>query len=893
MSSKVSGGGCYVCTVDVVVSDNLIGVGIKNDLDSYVNPAGEAVSINSELTKRGAVEASEFGLAVSCGHYAEYGIVDSPLIAPTDAGIANLVNSVVNELHFEVNVSLSIKLECKVTNGVRTSGEAGELVCSAVCRRQPHLKLLLSASLCISSDELKVTVLHYGVVRTVSGVNGVVLRCVSVHTVVVGTVGVIEGFYYEAVVTYRTVVGKSRTGVVSGDVMSYVAGSALNVATYSTSRCYCTSGSSIGVTESRTLSMSTCGTGLGSGTGRSLHGVTCRISEVTVLELGTSGMITFVNGVTAHSTCGSDNLSCNKVTFVEVNATYGTYVVIVGLVSERCIFYVLGVKYLLTYGTVGFYVVRTAVYTVGSNNVNVSGCFGVAESGRTFVNKSTSGAVLSVFAISVYPSVLVLVEEPLRVLLVTEEHIINCEAGTGSGPTTHIEVVDVEVQDGLLSLGVKKVVSIGVYERVVDVVADGKNAILVDLDEHLDVNPISTINGSEYVGGYVITGNFEGTVAVRRDAKDVKGVSAPTVGGAESLLVFIPVRIVTGGHDDNTHGLGDSTGLHTEGEYTKGFVGCIPTGHSVSMVLIVGGTVDHVLRFLLACLDRVRAVYDRNGGITVLGEEEVRLIITGVGDKLIGGEGVVTCSTCVSKCSTVEVRYGSMGSNCLALSRATSICTSGGIIASCRKHIVAKSGDISSGLSLSLYATNGTLGNVVSSAFIGTSGKSYSLGGGLAGSMSCKITGGSLTFLTSSKSLTGSLSVVVLEHFLVSTTALTSPLVTTKGVSGHLVSKSSAFVGYGALSSAFECTVSGLSTVNAALLSAFVVSVVLELVVELIDGEMLGGCDLVTLQTSDNHIVATGSCTGCRMIILLHCNCALGVMAKSCLAVLSVGVATD
>ena len=107
------------------------------------------------------------------------------------------------------------------------------------------------------------------------------------------------------------------------------------------------------------------------------------------------------------------------------------------------------------------------------------------------------------------------------------------------------------------------------------------------------------------------------------------------------------------------------------------------------MVLIVGGTVDHVLRSLLACLDRVRTVYDRNGGITVLGEEEISLISTGVGDNLIGGEGVVTCSTCVSKCSTVEVRYGSMGSNCLALSLATAVLTSGGIVASSGSHIVS------------------------------------------------------------------------------------------------------------------------------------------------------------------------------------------------------------
>ena len=756
VSSKVSGGGCYVLTVDVVVSDYLIGDRIENDLDSYVNPAGEAVSVNCELTKRYTVEASELGLAVSSGHYAEYGIVDSPSIAPTDGFAVERVNSMVNKLHLEVNVGLSVNSEGEVTDGVGSCGEAGELVGAAVCGRQPELELLLSAGLCISSDELEVTVLHYRIVSLigVGGIYGIVGSCVSVHTVVVGTVGVVEGLNVEVVITSSTLISEVGTVKCYGESMSGCVGSTLSSATYGTGLCCCAGRSGVGVTglgNSLECGVITSGASyvrlmaiLGTGGSISL------VRNLSVTESGIYNFLLFGNHLatyrtvnyavvlTCRSTCGKSYilsyccglgvtkcgnyflcggelttngtlLTCGKtgsgtssgsacyrstagiyVITVKASATVvtnevGVFILMSGSldrslsyesrsltafsgtdltvgktclgtgcgstgngllkVAKSCISNSLSAEFLITYGTVGDYFVVTCVYTVRSYDVFILGCIGVAE--RRAFGESTCGTMLSFLTGSVCPCVSVLFEEPLGVLLVTEVHVVDCETGAGSSPTTHIEVVDIEVQDRLLSLGVKKVVSIGVYERVVDVVADGKNAFSVDLDEHLDVNPISAINGSEYVGGYVITGNFEGTVAVRHDTKDVKGVSAPTVGSAELFLVCIPVGIVSGGHDDNTHGLGDSTGLHTEGEYTEGFVGAVPTGHSVSMVLIVGGAVDHVLRSLLTCSDSVSAVYDRNGGITVLSEEEVRLIVTCVGDKLIGGEAIATRSTIV------------------------------------------------------------------------------------------------------------------------------------------------------------------------------------------------------------------------------------------------------
>ena len=145
---------------------------------------------------------------------------------------------------------------------------------------------------------------------------------------------------------------------------------------------------------------------------------------------------------------------------MEVGATYLTYVIFVKVVTGSFVNYVLGTGYLTTSGTVGLYVVRTAVYTVGSNNVNVSGCLGMTKSGRTFVNKAASGTVLSVLAVSLCPNVLVLVEEPLALLLCAEVDVVKCEAGTCIGIAAHIEAVDIKVLNGLACDGECRLISV-------------------------------------------------------------------------------------------------------------------------------------------------------------------------------------------------------------------------------------------------------------------------------------------------------------------------------------------------------------------------------------------------------------------------------------------------
>ena len=278
------------------------------------------------------------------------------------------------------------------------------------------------------------------------------------HTVVVGTVGVVEGVYYELVATYGARVSKSVVCVSGGEVMSVRIGSTLNVATYSTLSCYCASRSGVVVTLSCNGLLSlenflTYGTLLTSGktccgTGRSyccdsFLGVTGSFSGLTMLASATS---TSVNGVTVLGTCGRNNLTLYVLTNVLCCATSGARAVY-EVVSESLVNYVLCVKYLVTGFTVSNYVMRTVSDTRVSNFVLSSGFFVVTESFA--LSKAASGTVLSVFAISICPNVLVLVEEPLALLLCAEVDVVKCEAGTCIGIATHVEAVDIKVLNGL------------------------------------------------------------------------------------------------------------------------------------------------------------------------------------------------------------------------------------------------------------------------------------------------------------------------------------------------------------------------------------------------------------------------------------------------------------
>ena len=614
-----------VLAIEVVMSDNLIGLGIENELDSYLEPTGVVVSAYFDSLKS-VTEALNFCLAVSNGRDCEYGVVDSPKVIPTD-GLSGavtvsiiIIGDVTNELHLEVVIDICVDIEGEVTNGVITGSESGELISACIRSRKPYLKLLSYASLSIVSYELIVAVGKYGVSRVrIAGVGRVVILLtagVNTHTVIVSTVEVVEGLYVEVVITYGTRVGKLAIFVSRGELMSVSVGLTLSSTAYGTGLCCCTGRSGVGVTESLTLSVSTYGTGLRCGTGCSVHSMTCRISEVTVLELGTTGMITSVNGVTAISTCGRYNLSCYKVTFMEVNATYGTYVIFVGLVSESCIFYVLGVKYLITYGTVGLYVVRTAVYTVGSNNVSVSGCLGMTE--RIAFGLAASGAVLRSFAISVYPSVLVLIEEPLGILSIAKVYVIKSEAGAGIGPTADVTAVDVKVLDAHRSVGILEISGVYVAEFTVDVVADGEETLSVDLHEHLNVYPLVSVNGSKGVASHRVAiysvGAVEGvTVEVRHECKDIDRVAGP-------CAVSIPVGVVSSGHYDNAERLvlKSNVKVNAEREYAEGLIFSVPFGHHAGLSSIIVGEIDHVLRLscAVACKYVVLAVLSLHSDIT-------------------------------------------------------------------------------------------------------------------------------------------------------------------------------------------------------------------------------------------------------------------------------------
>ena len=359
------------------------------------------------------------------------------------------------------------------------------------------------------------------------------------HTGVVGTVGVIEGLYIESVITSLASIEESVAAISYLEGVCVCIRSALGCATYGTGLCCDTRRNGVRVTGScnsllslknyltyRTLLTSGktgCSTSRSSRC-ESFLGMTCRISEVTVFELVTVSVITSVNGVTAFSTCGRYNVSCNKVTIVEVGATYCTYVVLIKGMSGSCINYVLGVEYLATNGAVGNYIVRTCVYTVGSNNVFISGSFGVTES--CAFGKATSGTGLGSFTGSGCPNVLMLLKEPLAALLSAEVNVVKREAGAGSSPTAHVEAVDIKVLDRLACAVVSEVKSVGVAEVAVDVVANLKS-VISHLDEHLNVYELVTGNGSEYVGGNGLTVDVEGAVTVRLYRKNVNGVTVP------------------------------------------------------------------------------------------------------------------------------------------------------------------------------------------------------------------------------------------------------------------------------------------------------------------------------------------------------------------------------
>ena len=357
----------------------------------------------------------------------------------------------------------------------------------------------------------------------------------------------------------------------------------------------------------------------------------------------------------------------------------------------------------------------------------------------------------------------------------------------------------------------------------------------------------------------------------------------------------VPVRELSSGLTNTNDEAIRHAGAHLEGDNAKCVALTVKVGKVVGVSCSVGGDPKHGLTTNAAGVgcggistvpnNRVIAVGVVKSTTTVGCEVEV--LISAVSDVLLLSYelDVTAGSTNVLKCATLVASLYVVVSALLAFSHRTSGTSSRSLTGS-GSEIVAKRGNLGGSLG-NCAATNGTLGNVLTGTNLGTSRSVYSLKSGLAGSTGCEVTGGSLTSLTGSKNLTGSGSIVVLVSTCVVVTKLTGPLCATSCILGHLVIKSSALSGYGISSATAVNTASGLGTVDTALCSAFVVSILAPLVALLCEFgilglvEVLGGCDLATLPAFDNHIVATGSCTGCRMIILLHCSSALGVVAKS------------
>lgn len=228
-----------IFAIDIVVnSDNTVcaiavdSVGVKLNTELNVDPAGPAVLVSLNGLKNISIPAHKIYVAffVSSGYHKELAF-DTPLISPTD-GLAGsgirITKRVINESHSHGKVWVihaMVKLEGKETNRVVRSVEAA--VTTGVVGN-PKLKLsafLLPLSTSILgnyvvsrigingrrnviksglNDKLVLTVLIDNGVVTVSG--DITSLCVSngSHTVVIGTVKVINAVKRELVLTGGT-----------------------------------------------------------------------------------------------------------------------------------------------------------------------------------------------------------------------------------------------------------------------------------------------------------------------------------------------------------------------------------------------------------------------------------------------------------------------------------------------------------------------------------------------------------------------------------------------------------------------------------------------------------------------------------------------------------------
>ena len=631
VSGKRSCGSTCIRTVYIIGSDYLIRNGIKNELDSNVYPTGVVVLVNVYGSKKKAVEANKLCLTVRGRKNSEYRIVDCPRIRPTDALSSTVavevevVNSVVNKLHLKVVVGVSVDAEGKVTGRVRSCGEAGELIGAGARSGKPNLKLLLSACLYVISNVLVVTAVKNRVVSLI-GIRGVVLTVVgsvNTHTVVVSTVHEVAYFSLEGVATSGAGVGSKRTVSSYGKIsVKCLIGLTAGLATKGTGRGRSTVCACPIMLESSALSSLGIGC-IATDTLSGLSTVKLALSVVVVL---------IVNELVAESLTGGESTYGTSSSLVTGSRTV--------VVSGCCEFLVGGVVTLVT-GLVCF-------PTLFGTGRSLSCVIYELVTKSLTLGDATCGTGLGSGTVSVCPSVLMIVEYPLRIVSITECEVVEDPAGASLGPTANVYTLDHEILNGLSIACVKKVSGVNVAEYAVYIVRDVEHTVRGKLHEHLNVNPLVTAYGSEFVGGNVHTVNGVSTVTVRLNLKKVHRVAVPTT-------VSIPVGIVSCGHNDEADSIGNVASLELEGNNTYRVLSAGEVFEDICVTTAVRGEVEHVLGLLSTSLNNVLAVGYGDGRIAVLREH--RKLSSVIYESLVSNKVLGTGCTSVDE-NLVNVRSG-------------------------------------------------------------------------------------------------------------------------------------------------------------------------------------------------------------------------------------------
>ena len=213
--------GIYVLAVNVVVNGKSIGIGVKNKSDNNVYPTAIVVLVNIEGSKN-IIIALELNLAVFGRIDGEYVTGDSPKLAPTDSlgslvnntvtVYVNVIGSVINKLHSNHRVGVSVDAEGEVTFCTVCRREACKHI-STACGGKPKLKLSSCSVSCALnvglSYKLKIIACknRKPVVVGISGVISSVVGSVCRDTIVVGTIGIVTNLNLVGVFAKLTGIG--------------------------------------------------------------------------------------------------------------------------------------------------------------------------------------------------------------------------------------------------------------------------------------------------------------------------------------------------------------------------------------------------------------------------------------------------------------------------------------------------------------------------------------------------------------------------------------------------------------------------------------------------------------------------------------------------------------